>query len=138
MDKCSAETLLAEKKIKATKQRITVLEQILSMDSSFCAGDLSDVLKNEMDTVTIYRNLLLLCREGILREVMNKNDRQYFEISCIHNPNHPHFFCNSCNKIYCLKKVKDFDIPGKITPGKDFIIHETVLHYNGICPLCRS
>lgn len=136
MDKCKAVSLLSEKKIKVTKQRLTVLELIILKDSLFCANDLFNELKNDMDLVTIYRNLILLSREGILREVMNKNDRRYFEISCIHNPEHPHFFCNSCNKIYCLKSKKNY-MPKKINTDDNFIIYETILQYNGICPSCR-
>lgn len=137
MDECKARSLLGGKNIKVTKQRLAVLDLIISIDGSFCADDLFTELKNEMDIVTIYRNLILLCREGILREVMNKNDRQYFEISCIHNPSHPHFYCISCNKIYCMKSKKNSFMRKKINPGDKFIIHETVLQYNGICPLCR-
>ena len=138
MDKCKAEALLTGKKIKLTRQRLSVLELIISLGGSFCADDLFSELKNDMDLVTIYRNLILLCREGILREVMNRNDRQYFEIACIHNPEHPHFFCRNCKKIYCLKSHNNFIVPKKINPGDDFIIHETVLQYNGICPSCRQ
>lgn len=137
MDKCDAVELLEGQNIKITRQRLAVLDFIISMDSSFCADDLHVALKNDMDLVTIYRNLILLCRKGILREVMNKNDRQYFEMACAHNPEHPHFFCISCNKIYCLKSEKNFTILKRINPGNDFIIHETVLQYRGICPSCR-
>jgi len=138
MDKCEAPTLLAAKNIKLTRQRLSVLEFIISMDGSFCADDLYTGLKDDMDLVTIYRNLILLCREGILREVMNKNDRQYFELACIHNPEHPHFFCNICKKIYCLKSKKSFTVPRRINPDDDFIVQETILQYNGICPSCRK
>ena len=137
MDKCDAVELLEGQNIKITRQRLSVLDFIISMDSPFCADDLHVALKNDMDLVTIYRNLILLCRKGILREVMNKNDRQYFEMACVHNPEHPHFFCTTCNKIYCLKAEKNFTVLKRINPGNDFIIHKTVLQYSGICPSCR-
>jgi Fur family ferric uptake transcriptional regulator len=138
MDKCKSESLLADNNIKVTKQRLSVLDLIISIEGSFCADDLYTELKGKMDLVTIYRNLMLLCNEGILRQVMNKNDRQYFEIACVHNPAHPHFFCSICRKIYCLKSGKNFNIPKKINPGDDFVVHETILQYTGICPACRK
>jgi len=137
MDKCSSESLLSGKKIKITKQRVTILDQILSKDSSFCANDLYDALKDGLDLVTIYRNLQLLSEAGILREVMNKSDRQYFELACVHNPVHPHFYCNSCKKIFCMKSKSNYIVPKRINPDVDFLIHETVLQYSGICPACQ-
>jgi len=92
MDKCKPESLLTAKNIKSTKQRIAILDLIISIETSFCANDLYDKVKREMDLVTIYRNLQILFEAGILREVMNKSDRQYFEIACEHNPVHPHFY----------------------------------------------
>lgn len=137
MKEYTSQLLLGEKRIKVTKQRVTVLNHILSRDSSFCANDLFDELKGKMDLVTIYRNLLMLCREGILREVMNKSGRQYFELSSPQNPVHPHFYCSACRKIFCLKTKSNSSVSKKINTGDNFIIHETVLQYSGICPACQ-
>lgn len=138
MNNCTSELLLNEKNIKVTRQRVTVLDLIISKDTSFCANDLFDELKEMMDIVTIYRNLQLLCGAGILREVMNKSGRQYFEFSSAGNPAHPHFYCNRCRKIFCLKSKNNYFVPLKNVPEDSFIIHETVLNYSGICPDCRG
>lgn len=137
MDIIKSESLLNQRKLKVTKQRITVLDLIISKDSSFCANDLFDELKGKMDLVTIYRNLILLCKEGILREVMNKSGRQYFEFSSDKNPVHPHFYCNLCKKIFCMKTKMNHSAPKRINTDDDFIINETVVQYSGICPSCR-
>jgi len=138
MDKCKSEALLNEKKLKVTKQRVTILDLIISSESNFCANDLYSELKAELDLVTIYRNLQILSEAGILREVMNRNDRQYFELACVHNPAHPHFYCSLCKKIFCMKSKNKYTVPKKINPDGDFIVHETVLQYSGICPSCRD
>ena len=137
MDKCTSHFLLAEKKIKITKQRIAVLDLIISKDSTFSANDLIEDLCDMIDLVTIYRNLQLFKEENILREVMNKDDRQYFELACVHNPVHPHFYCSLCKKIFCMKLKNNFTVPKKINPDGDFIVHEAVIQYSGICPSCR-
>ena len=137
MDKCRPESLLNDRKIKVTKQRLTILDFIISRDSSFCANDLYDELKAELDLVTIYRNLQTLFEAGILREVMNRSDRQYFELACVHNPVHPHFYCSSCMKIFCMKSKKKYTAPKSGNFDEGFLIQETVLNYNGICPDCR-
>ncbi len=138
MDNCKSDSLLCDKKIKVTKQRITILDLIISKDSSFCANNLFDELSGSIDLVTIYRNLQLFCAAGILREVVNKCDRQYFEISCEHNPAHPHFYCNLCRKIFCMKSKNSSDYKAKKNIKDNFIIQEMVIHYSGICPACRA
>lgn len=138
MDRCRPETLLNHSNIKITRQRLTVLGLIVSIDSSFSANDLHEALKGRLDIVTIYRTLQLLCERKILREVMNCDDRQYYELSCEHNPVHPHFYCNLCRKIYCFKAVRTGLPARNIVPEKNFIIQEAVLQYNGICPSCRG
>jgi len=138
MDECRSESLLSDRNIKITKQRVTILDLIISRGSSFCANDLYDELKDGLDIVTIYRNLQLLCEEKILREVMNKDDRQYFELACEHNPVHPHFYCSLCRKIMCMKSKSNHSVPKMLNLEGNFIVHETVLHYSGICPACQD
>lgn len=142
METNRSESLLNEKKIKITKQRITVLDLIMSKDSSFCANDLFGELSGKMDLVTVYRNLELLCKEGILREVINKSGRQYFEFCSVNNPAHPHFYCNLCKKIFCMKTKSGYSATNSTLKKKNhddnFIIHETVLQYSGICPSCHA
>jgi Fur family transcriptional regulator, ferric uptake regulator len=137
MDKCKPESLLNDKKLKVTKHRVAILDHIIVRDSSFCANDLYDELKADLDLVTIYRNLQVLSEAGILREVMNKSDRQYFELACVHNPVHPHFYCSSCMRIFCMKSNRKNTVSKSINFDEGFLIQEAVLNYNGICPDCR-
>lgn len=135
MDKCTPKSLLAGRNIKLTRQRQIVLDVIISAGKPFCASDLHEQLNGEMDPATIYRNLELLYNEGIIRQVMNENERQYYELACRHNPEHPHFYCNNCGRIYCMKQAKP--LKSKDILPDDFIIEHTMLQYKGICPQCR-
>ncbi len=135
MDKCTPESLLAGRNIKLTRQRQFVLNVIIDRGKPFSASDLYDDLSNEMDLATIYRNLEMLNNEGIIRQVMNEKERQYYELACEHNPEHPHFYCNSCGRIYCMKKGKPLHLNDKLS--EDFIIEHTILQFRGICPKCR-
>lgn len=137
MDICRPETLLNLGNIKITRQRLMLLGRIISIDSAFSANDLYEKLEDRIDLVTIYRTLQLLCDRKILREVINRDDRRYYELSCIHNPVHPHFYCSSCRKIYCIKAPHPGRLARRSGLEKNFIIHETQLQYSGICPSCR-
>ncbi len=134
MDKCTPESLLEGRNIKITRQRQIVLGAIIGTGKPFSASDLHDSLGSEMDLATIYRNLEMLCGEGIIRQVMNEKERQYYELACKHNPEHPHFYCNICGKIYCMKQDKPMRLKSRL-PG-DFTVEQTVLQYRGICPDC--
>ena len=135
MDKCTPESLLRGKNIKFTKQRSSVLETIIRRNTPFCAFDLHSELNAAIDLATIYRNLELLEHQGIIREVMNENERRYYELACEHNPEHPHFFCSRCGKIFCIKKMKAMAAGPGLPSG--FRVQQTVLQYRGICPSCR-
>lgn len=136
MDKCTPESLIEGKKIKLTRQRFDVLEAIINTGKPFSASDLCYELADKIDPATIYRNLEMLAGAGIIRQVMNENERQYYELACKHNPEHPHFYCSSCGKIFCLKKEK-YIRPVKGLSG-DFTVEETVINFRGICPECKK
>ena len=136
MGKCTPESLIAGKKIKLTRQRHDVLNAIINIGRPFPAYDLRDDLADEMDLATIYRNLDMLSGEGIIRQVMNENERQYYELACKHNPEHPHFYCSCCGKIFCMGKEKYIQ-PGKVLSG-DFTVEGTVITFKGICPECKK
>lgn len=136
MDRCTPESLIEGKRIKLTRQRINVLEAIINTERPFSASDLCHELSDTIDPATIYRNLEMLAGEGIIRQVMNENERQYYELACKHNPEHPHFYCSRCGNIFCLKNEK-YIRPNKGLPG-DFTVEETVVTLKGICPECKE
>ncbi len=136
MDKCSASSLIEGKNIKLTKQRKAVLESILKRNEPFCASDLYESTEYNIDLATIYRNLEIFFNEGILRRVINENDRQYYELACEHNPPHPHFLCTSCGKIYCIKNISSLNNIKRILPD-GFSTEQTLLQFKGLCPKCN-
>ncbi len=138
MDKCVSRILLSEKHIKITKQRVIVLDFILSRKSPFTVNDIYNDMKKKLDVVTIYRNLKLFSENKILREVMNCDEGQYYELSCEHNPAHPHFYCDSCKKIFCVKTKKNFPNVNKISVDGDFLVKGAVLYLTGLCPDCKG
>lgn len=52
----------------------------------------------DVDRATIYRNLLLLSNEGILREVNVKKGISSYEIN-VKGDHHQHFICSNCDKV---------------------------------------
>ena len=137
MERCNPEEMLRRYNLKLTKQRLMVLEKIIEIQEPFTAYSLFDLLDESMDLVTIYRNLNTLKEKMILREIPTESETRLFELSCIHNPVHPHFYCSKCKKTYCLDEIskKDLDIlKSYYTEGH---IDGVVVQLSGICANCK-
>jgi len=137
MDKCSSKNLLKKSNLKITKQRVFLLDEIISSESSFSANSLYITLSNNMDLVTIYRILNLFNDKKIIREIINKNDTKYYELACIHHPIHPHFLCKKCKELYCLKELNNKDIHNLNKYSKNFIVEDVKIQFSGICDKCN-
>ena len=138
MDKCIPENLLKGNELKITSQRVLVLNEIINKKKPFSANDLFLSLKNKIDLTTIYRILLIFKNKRLIREVVNKNEIQFYELSCVHNPAHVHFLCNNCGKIFCLDPLPEKALLsiGKIK--KDFITDEISINLTGLCSNCSK
>lgn len=139
MDKCNSLNLLKNHDLKATKQRILLLDAILVLeDKIFSVKKLFPVLSGKMDQVTVYRILSTLNEKGIIREIFTSNDEKFFEISCIHNPVHPHFHCTLCKKITCLPALKKEKIENLMDEYKDLDVSDISINFSGICQECNK
>lgn len=82
--------------MRNTKQRKLILNN-LPQGELFTAKDLHNKLINEVDLATVYRNLSVLVREGMLREVLIDRDEIRYELS---EDDHQHAVCSSCGRVY--------------------------------------
>ena len=137
MDKCNALTLLKEHELKVTKQRKLLLDEIIEIEESFSANTLYQNMHNEMDMATVYRILNIFKEKRIIREILSIDDTKYFELSCIHHPVHPHFFCKKCNNIVCLDQLKDQDLMILKKYSQDLTIDDIKISFTGLCNKCK-
>ena len=90
-----------------------------------------------VDKATIYRNIKSLTKKEIIREIKNSKGIGYYEIACnIHNPIHPHFECEMCKKIFCLKALSAEDTIN-LSKYSDFEIKNIEIKFSGICNKCK-
>ena len=90
-----------------------------------------------MDLVTIYRTLNLFEEKGIIREILSKDDTKYYEISCVHNPVHPHLYCRRCKTLSCLGELKEKDLINLKKYGVDCSVDDISIQFTGVCSKCR-
>ena len=138
MEKCDPKKLLKSGNIKITSQRISILNEIIKLEKPFNANDLYVILKNKIDLATIYRVFGIFKESGIIREVAHKGDVLYYELSCIHHPVHPHFICDNCRSIICLKELQSKDSTALSRYTKELTVRDISINFNGLCKKCKG
>ncbi|MGA1862249.1 Fur family transcriptional regulator [Deferribacter thermophilus] len=128
--------LLKKNKLKATPQRIKILE-ILFSSGHVTIDDLYEKIKTYLPTLslaTVYSNLNAMIKAGIVKSVKLSNNKVLYE--CNLN-DHIHLVCKKCNSI------KDEFIDKKAVLGlieKDVGVNacdmEINLYY--VCPKCSE
>ena len=132
------ETRLRENSIRPTAVRQLVV-RILSLSESPLS--LSEV-ENRLDTVpksTIFRALTLFQERNIVHSIEDGSGSLKYELCHNHGHNstddrHIHFFCDRCQRTYCLKEIP---IPAVELPA-GFTKHSANYIIKGICKNCNN
>jgi len=126
---------------RQTKQRQAILEALERHGGHLTADEIYQLVKRRHPHIslgTVYRNLHLLARQGVLRELDFGLAVTYFET--IKDP-HFHLICRMCGKI------EDAILPierglaalvRRAARAEGFLIEEPRLDFIGVCPACRS
>ncbi len=82
---------------------------------------------------TVYRNLNLLCEQGLIAKVSLENSADRFDASIIH---HAHFQCRECHRIFDVALEK-MAYPMTML-DKGFVIEDDAVLFKGLCPECAK
>ena len=127
---------------KITPARLSILNIFLKNKMPLSAPDINKELKkdkkiNNINEVTVYRNLSSLEKSGIIKIVNLRRDAVYFEMN---NDHHHHIVCTNCGLVEDFKENKNIEkllmqIAEKSTKFKN--IKEHSLELFGICRVCN-
>ena len=132
--------ILQKHKLKVTKPRLSVLSILAAREVGTSQPDLEDLLKQEVDRVTLYRALKTFTDKGIIHKVFDLNGTATYALcsgNCTehqHHDEHLHFNCTVCNQVYCLN---DIHFPAVKLPSgfkSDFMTFTA----SGICNQCNK
>ena len=125
----NAEKILSSAGLRATRQRKIILELLIKKGSPLSHGEISSMLEESLDRVTLYRTLQTLQASSIVHQVQGLDGVWRF---CAHDMdsescpgNHPHFLCLSCGKMFCLtdQKMPRIEVPeGMVVEGKQLVV----------------
>lgn len=137
---CDAASSLRRAGLNLTKQRLIVLGMLIDAKRPLTAGHMTEKLNNihSINKVTVYRTVTTLKEKGIIREIPTGDGVNFYEMACVHNPPHPHFYCRLCKKMTCLE-AQDIFGDGDIWKELEASRVETVsISITGLCEQCRS
>ncbi|WP_017726336.1 Fur family transcriptional regulator [Halalkalibacterium ligniniphilum] len=125
---------LKKRGLRITPQRILILKTIISLKNHPSAEDIHRELPY-ISLATIYNNIKLFVKLGILNELPYGNGISKFELF---KSNHYHVICESCGKIVDfnypnLKEVEQ--VASKLT---NYHIHNHKLQIYGLCSECKD
>lgn len=126
---------LRSKGLRATPQRISLLEVLKKATKPLTAEELHK--KINADLVTVYRNLQNLVGAGIVQEARFKDAVVRYELSHGH---HHHVVCTSCGFIEELEGCNTSPLENQaLHAAKKFsCINEHALEFFGTCVSCAK
>lgn len=140
MDHIDCKELLKIRHIRVTQKKVAILGEIINSVRPLSASELYERIsvKTQLNLATIYRTLNILRERRLVREITDLSGTQYYEISCIHNPVHPHFKCLRCSMISCLPSLNHSETTIVSCHAADCEIHDIAIIMSGICGECRK
>jgi Fur family ferric uptake transcriptional regulator len=137
MDEATCVNLLESHGVKPTANRIVVMR---ALASSMLPQSLAE-LERKIETIdksNIFRTLTLFKEQHLVHAIEGSSDGTKYELCHSHDhehddDQHPHFFCEVCQKTYCL----DYAEMPEIKLPEGFTAHTKNLIIKGICPHCH-
>jgi len=131
---------LKEKGFRLTKIRKFMLDFLLNSKTPLCAREIQEKffkLNMRINKTTIYRDLDLLKKEGIVREVQLRDNVMRYEITPENH--HHHLICLNCKKIDEVILEGDLEKEEKIIlKTKKFNVLYHSLEFYGVCSECKK
>lgn len=138
---CNYEELLSGADLRATRNRMRVLEVVGNNQYPLSANDIYTILERSstINRVTVYRILDLLVEYGVVDRISTGGRAFYYGLAPNdHHEPHPHFYCKACGQMDCLSPeslIVDTEPLWKTYPGR---IDKVEIRIDGICKNCEK
>jgi Fur family peroxide stress response transcriptional regulator len=127
-------TLLKEHNLKATPQRLAIIESIFK-HGHINIDKLYHDIKNKFETIslaTIYKNIASMTQNLLLLEVQIPNEKSVYELA---KAKHSHLCCNKCGEITDVY-INLNEIESIVSSDYSFSANQCDLVLSGICKNC--
>jgi Fur family ferric uptake transcriptional regulator len=120
-----------------TKQRRIVLEELRKVTCHPSADELYNVVRRRLPRIslgTVYRNLELLARDGLIRKLeISGTQRRFDGDAC----DHYHMRCLRCGKVADLRVKRLVGVEDVARGMTDFEVMSHRIEFVGLCPQCK-
>ncbi len=122
-----------------TKQRRLILKIIEQADEHLDAEQIYERAREISPGIslsTVYRNLQLFTKAGLLAEHQFDGLRRRYEIAT--RSRHHHLMCIACGRIFEFSCPSSDVLQNRITKEKGFRVTDAEVHLMGYCPECQQ
>jgi Fur family transcriptional regulator, ferric uptake regulator len=127
-----------KKNFRETEPRRVILQEIKNMKSHPTADELYEIVRKKVPRVslgTIYRNLEVLCQEGLIQKIEVGGSQKRFDG---HTENHYHFRCLTCGKVEDITQKPLKEIESTLPKLSPYEILGHHLELIGRCSNCNA
>ena len=134
--------VLATKKLRLTRERQILIEEVFAEHSHFDAEQLIDRLGcrddgRRVSRATIYRTLALLEEAGLIRKVARQDERDVYEHRYGY-PRHDHLICRQCGSLTEFAEPRIGELLEEIAAARGFRMSGYRLEVDGLCDACAG
>ncbi|HEX79043.1 MAG TPA: transcriptional repressor [Dehalococcoidia bacterium] len=131
-------TALRQHGYKLTRQRLSVINAVISSKDSLTPADLYNRLNRhypDIGLATVYRTLRLLDEMGLLCKLHTSSDCNSCTIGA--PDRHHHLICSGCGKVidFSCRSMAEFET--SLAKETGFEIKDHLLEFTGYCQSCR-
>lgn len=137
-DGCDVRSLLASHDIRATQQRVVVLEALMGERWDTSARRLHERLRPVHPTLglaTVYRTLDSLAEAGVIHRLSHGSEACYRFCQPGH---HHHLTCTRCHKVVELRGCEVSEWAARQAVSHGFAQVEHVVELTGVCADCAG
>jgi len=130
-------TLLKESGLKATFQRINILETIEKYGHITIDTIYEEVSKihSSLSLATVYKNILLMVEKKVLVKVPVAGQKSKYELK---KEDHIHLICTECGKVEDRPLIRSVDtLIEDMTKEENFSLSSEQINLYGLCSHCQ-
>jgi len=129
---------LREKGIKNTRAKGLLLHILKNADAPMDVNSLHAESQKEtsVNLVTVYRTLQQFHEKALVQEFIGKDGASQYEYIPKGSIAHPHFQCETCNRVICLDELGFDDALYFSTMAKQHRVNSINITLNGVCEAC--
>lgn len=138
--KAKLDEFLVRSGMRRTPERERVLEQILRLNGHFTPEDVVTSFGRGREAVslaTVYRNLPVLCRAGLLRRTCLSTGEMKYELDW-NRQHHDHLICAECDAVIEFEYEAIEVLQRAVAEQHGYVLTSHYLELVGLCPDCRA